>query len=466
MPKKLLFLLFWLVFPGSFLGSLKPTSLIDVKVNEAISFFPQGILFYLKLDSNQVIEKAALRYWTNGQSCQTSGVVHQFSFDPTQSLDLNWEWNLGTSGTIPPGTIVYYSWEITDNLGNLTEIPAQSLVFNDDRHTWKSLVQGEITLQWYQGTQSFGQSLMSIITQSLDRLANQMGAQPQGSIWITIYPTVEEVREFLLQTYEWTGGVAFPQFGGIVTSIVAGEESWAESVLPHEIAHLVVGAATFNCYGTRLPTWMEEGLAVFAENNLTQTDRDQVFEGLKNGTLPPLRALTQGFSEKSNLANLEYLQSGVVVDFMLTHYDRGNMSALFTAIKNGFLIDEALLQVYGVDTNGLEAAWRESLGLPFTSVASTDSTNSVQTSTPIPTFALWTPIPRATIEVSETPQPIFTATPWPITATSDLSQGFSVTPVETNTAQPSNKGTSSFPSCGLGAAGIVSTVIWIRRRRV
>jgi hypothetical protein len=464
MPKKVFLLLFWLILPGSFLGAFKPTSLIDVKVNEAINFFPQGILFYLKIDSDQVIEKAALRYWTNGQSCQTSGVVHQFSFDPAKSLDLNWEWSLSMSGTIPPGTVVYYSWEITDNLGNLTEIPAQSLVFNDDRHTWKSLVQGEITLQWYQGDQSFGQSLMAIITQSLDRLANQMGAQPQGSIWITIYPTVDEVREFLLQTYEWTGGVAFPQFGGIVTSIVSGEEDWAESVLPHEIAHLVVGAATFNCYGTRLPTWLEEGLAVFSENNLTQTDRDQVYEALKNETLPPLRALTQGFSEKSNLANLEYLQGGVVVDFMLTHYDRGNMSDLFAAIKNGFLIDEALLQTYGVDTNGLESAWRESLGLPFSSVSSTDSPDSAQTSTPIPTFSLWTPISRATTEVSVTPQPTITTTPFPVTATSDLAQGLSATPVETNTALPSNHG-SSFPSCGLGAAGIVSTVIWIRRRR-
>jgi hypothetical protein len=469
MPNKpiLFFLSFWLLFPGLFLKPAQSSAAITVATNQAEIQFPDAIVFDLSVSSSQTIEEVTLRYWTSGQSCQPGGAVHQFTFDPAKTEAVSWTWDLNRSGVIPPGTELYWEWEVTDKAGTVSKIPAQSLVFNDPRQAWQTLTQDAITLQWYEGNQTFGQSLMTIAIQSLHRLTTQMGVQPSTDIWITIYPTFDDVHEVLLHTYEWTGGVAFPQYGGIITSIQKGQEDWAASVLPHELSHLVVGAATFNCQGTSLPTWLDEGLAVYAENNLTQEERSQVLAGLKNGTLPELRALEDSFSPKSDLANLEYLQAGTVADYLLSHYGTGQMSALLAAVKSGLMIDEALLQVYGFDTAGLDAVWRASLGVAV-APSPTAGTEDQASATPIPTLALWTPIVRVT-------PPTTQVSPSPVTTQSSSTEAVTVaTPSAENdqgitqTAPAASSETTSepegphLPDCSLGAAVLVILALFVR----
>ena len=40
----------------------------------------------------------------------------------------------------------------------------------------------------------------------------------------------------------------------------------------HELAHLLLAEVTFNCFG-RLPTWLNEGLAVYSEGDLPEFQR-------------------------------------------------------------------------------------------------------------------------------------------------------------------------------------------------
>jgi hypothetical protein len=262
--------------------------------------------------------------------------------------------------------------------------------------------------------------------------------------------------------------VAFPQYGGIITFIETLQDAWAASVLPHELSHLVVGAATFNCMGASLPTWLDGGLAVYAENNTTQDERSQVYQGLKDGTLPELRALENGFSDKTNLANLEYEQAGIVVDFMLTKYGVDRMTGLLAAVKSGLLIDEALQKTYGFDTAGLDAAWRTSLGLAVTPVP-TSLPGGAATPTEIPTLALWTPIVQVTGQATLTPSlpaqaqsDNSTQTPEP----TQVIEASTPTPAANSaTATPVKPSTPHLPSCGTGAAILTAVVIVIRLRK-
>ena len=51
-----------------------------------------------------------------------------------------------------------------------------------------------------------------------------------------------------------------------------------------------------------------------------------------------------------------------VVDFMIHQYGRQKMTALLLQLRDGATADEALKAVYGFDVDGLEAAWRASVG--------------------------------------------------------------------------------------------------------
>ena len=84
-----------------------------------------------------------------------------------------------------------------------------------------------------------GRSLVNIASQSLDRLASDAGVRPTGQIWITIYPTVEELQEVDIHTSEWAGGLAYTEYNSSIIAIGSDELTWASSVIPHEVAHLV-----------------------------------------------------------------------------------------------------------------------------------------------------------------------------------------------------------------------------------
>jgi hypothetical protein len=68
-------------------------------------------------------------------------------------------------------------------------------------------------------------------------------------------------------------------------------------------------------------------------------------------------------SSASNVS-LFYAEAGAVVSFLVDTQGEEKFAQLFAALKEGTTIDKALQAVYGFDQDGLENAWRESVGLP------------------------------------------------------------------------------------------------------
>lgn len=82
-------------------------------------------------------------------------------------------------------------------------------------------------------------------------------------------------------------------------------------------------------------------------------------QALNDNNLITLRSLNGGFSELPDKANLSYSQSYSVVKFMIDTYGQQKMTDLLIALRDAKPIDQALLEVYGFDTDGLDSAWRE-----------------------------------------------------------------------------------------------------------
>ncbi len=149
--------------------------------------------------------------------------------------------------------------------------------------------------------------------------------------------------------------------------------------------------------------------------------------------LPSLESLAGGFSEEADRANLSYTEAFSVVNFMIQKYGRAKMTALLLALKNGETIDQGLNGVYTFDTNGLENAWRASIGAA--SITGSANATPVPTPTEVPTIipvgAAPMPQPEVT-NVAGTPGPQSTTT---VTPTSSSPAAVS-TPVPTTPAIP------------------------------
>jgi hypothetical protein len=364
--------------------------------------FPFGILFELEATSAASLESAILHYGADGRACNPGGAQQSVKFDPAASISVEWEWDFSRAGVLPPGVRFWWQWELRDAAGGALLTAKQWDTVSDGRYDWQSLQRPALTVTWAEGSQAFGTGLLDLSLSSLERLESEMGVAPAGPVLLVVYPDTDAVGEALRYLPEWTGGVAYPAYNLVVTGIAPGEAAWAEDVLPHELAHLVVGALTFNCKGASLPTWLNEGLAVTAEGDPPAADLERLQAALRAGTLPPLRSLANGFQADAGQAALSYAQSGEVVRHLLRAYEPALLAQLLAAVRDGARIDPALQAVYGFDTNGLDAAWREAQGAPATPPSGGAATASAER-TAVPTLALWTAVPTPSATLAPTP---------------------------------------------------------------
>ena len=334
---------------------------VAVESNEAVVDFPDTVTFRLELARASPAGEAILRYDVVSREC-----VDVSSQVPV-ALEANgaaWTWVMSRSGNPPPGAEVWWEWTYTDATGNEVTTPRKSVTLADDRFPWRTVAAGDIALNWYEGD-DVGPVLLEAAVAGHDRLQNEMGIVWDGEVRFFIYGDPAAMREAMLYVQEWAGGVAFTEYNTILMGVRPDQiEEWGQDTVRHELAHLVLGQFAWSCLGGSRPTWLEEGLAVFAEGPPSEETLADIARGIENDSFEPLRSLSGAFPSHSADASMAYSQSYSVVAFLLERYGQEKMQELLQALALAHGYDAALEQVYGFNVDGLERRWRESIGAP------------------------------------------------------------------------------------------------------
>lgn len=428
-------------------------SAIQVSQDRIVLDIPENITFQLSAASSTEIQSVELRYGTALRSCQDSIAARRMDFQPGQSVELEWRLEFEQMGALLPGQRLWWQWTVRDAAGNTLTTPRQEQTLQDQRYEWQSTTNGPVTVEWIEGNRSFGQQLATLAANALKKLQRDTGAPGLGPYLLVIYPDDTSLREALVQSSQWAGGVAITGENLILLGIAPEWMDWAEEAVPHEMTHLIVDDLTFNCEGVRPPTWLEEGLAMHTEGPLTSFERNDVLQALENDTLDPLTTKEDYFSAYGEEANRDYVYSQMIVDYLYAEYGAGKMAELLKAFQDGMDTEPALRSVYGLDTAGIDAAWRLSLGFTPPTAAPTRSA----TRTPIPTLALWTAVPRLT--ATSTPGALVAATQ-PVNAepspTAGATQLVAVEPSPTQERVAQSGDTAPTPSPEATAANPIS----------
>jgi hypothetical protein len=158
---------------------------------------------------------------------------------------------------------------------------------------------------------------------------------------------------------EWTGGVAFTEYGIIAIGIPINELDWGKGALAHELGHMVTHQITYSPYGAILPTWLDEGLAMYAEGKPDPYLESVLQKAITQHNLISVRSLASPFSALPAEAYISYAESQSLVTFLIQNYGRDKMLQLLNLFKEGSTYDDALIQVYGFDQDGLDAVWQK-----------------------------------------------------------------------------------------------------------
>jgi hypothetical protein len=327
--------------------------------------FPTSMTFKVSARSDSPIVSLRLHYVVDRQNFASVVSEGWAQFNPATSVDARWFWDMRKS-SLPPGAGVEYWWTAVDAAGNTGQTASATVSFDDNRYNWQSITTEPVTLYWYKGERSFADALMNAAQQGLQRIENDTGAVPQGTVRIFIYPSAQDLQGAQLFAQPWEGGVTFTGYNIIAVGVGTSQLDYGERAVPHELTHWAVHQITFNNYGAGLPVWLDEGLATYGEGTLASDYQDALNYAIKNDQLISVRSLSSPFSAVTEQAFISYGESNSIVTFMINRYGKEKMVQLLHVFQQGSAYDAALEQVYGFNQDGLDALWRQSLGISAT----------------------------------------------------------------------------------------------------
>jgi len=402
MQKKIIALIVGLSFLNFTTAFTYPHAIVTN--NESVLNFPESVTFSATVTSDSEIRSIVLEYGNEQQTCGEVIAKAFPQFSPGQTVEAEWTWEMRQSGSLPPGASLWWRWRVTDANGSETLSETKTTTWLDDVHNWQSLNNGDfLRLHWYEGDQIFAIDLAKSAYNGLQFNETQSSLKAEAPINIYIYADTNDLQEAILYEPSWTGGQAFPDQDIVILGISPTDLDWGRDAIVHELTHVLVGHQTFSCLGD-VPTWLNEGLAVYSEGELEPASQRQLEDAIRSDTLLTVRSLSGGFSEVADKANLAYTQSYSLTKFLIESYGQEKMTALLLSLRDGKPIDSALLQTYGFDIDGLEDAWRQAINARLRS-NSTQPT-AVPTSTFVPTIV---PVSGAVLANQVTPTAIPTS---------------------------------------------------------
>ncbi|GAB4412419.1 MAG: hypothetical protein Kow00123_26210 [Anaerolineales bacterium] len=347
--------------------------------------FGAGITFALQAQTASPVQALYLFYQLEGERARNRVNLE----DTGTRINAEWTWEL-EPGSIPPGRAITYWWRAELADGRTLETERATVTYEDTRFTWKQRQEGNLILYWYGDSQREADKIMAAAQSALQRLQAGTGVELQKPIRIFLYRSKSDMRLAIPSRSEGydiatiTLGMAM----GGDTIVILSTAADADRTIAHELSHIVIGAFTENPLGG-LPTWLDEGLAMYAEGDLRGENQADLDRAIRTNTLISVRSLSAYTGDPSQV-DLFYGECYSVVEFLIDTYGADKMDALLKTFKRGMYQEDALREVYGFGIDELDARWREAIGAP-------------PQPTPAPTTPPVLPTPRPQEEPSSTP---------------------------------------------------------------
>ncbi len=402
--------------------------------NAAYVSFPNTIDFSATITSDETIVYAEFVYGTDERTCTDVQATSLLIFTPSQVVKAKWQWDMHNSGSLPPGTQIWWQWKAVTMSGQMVTSEKQTITWLDSVHPWQVLDGQSVRLHYYSIPGEQALDLVNTALVAIQRLGADTGMTPSGTVDLYMYNSTQDLQDSVLYESGWMGGVAFPKYNKIAIGMDLEDMNWTRRTEVHELTHVLVGNYTFTCLWTT-PTWLDEGLAVYGEGEPDANTRDTFTRAKTEDNLLSFNILSASFSEDPGKADISYSQSYYMVKYLIDTYGREKINMLLKTLSGGTTVDDALKAVYGFDLAGFEKDWRASEALPERVYSNGPTVTPTEIPTMQPVYVTLTG-PEETPATTETPgavSPVGTTESTPMATPEDGSMS---TGEPTLTAEP------------------------------
>ena len=397
--------------------------------------FPDGLRFHIEAESASEIEEVRVYVRKLGQSSRS--VYRTVEFDPGDRISGEALFQSKTANEyIPTGTRLSYYFDIRTANGERFETEPEILVYLNRGLNWDSVSDGLINVYFYHHdarSEDRARQVLEVSADTYNEMQPILGVDLTEPLNLVVYSDYSDMRQALMpssrvaQQHLRTLGQAFANERTLLVD-GSSDSFVGDNILTttaHEFTHLLVADAAGSAYG-QVPTWLNEGLAVYSEGRGGTEFDIYVNTAIRNDEVPSLSSLrTFAGTPQETLRN--YGLGASAATYMLDTYGYEPMVELFDELGAVHNFEKALEASYGITIIELDNQWRESLGLAprELSTPALPAFQAIPTRRPTPTPKQVpesaqasdpaTPTPVAPTQVSE-PQPTYTPHPAQTTA--------------------------------------------------
>ena len=329
--------------------------IVDTTIDR--SNFPADLTFSALVDNPESLASAVLFYQVPPEGAITRAPAEVTSGDVTR-LSATLPTNTGPI-YIPPGAEIEWFWQLTATDRTTVETVRETFRYEDPRYDWQLIERGDLQLHYYD-SEGDAEELLVVGSDAIARMSELLGIQLDFPARIYLWSSaqdaagVERVESDTFEQLIFTGGTR------VLADLVHvfAPEPW---IVAHELTHILTKVAGEGGVGS-LPAWLDEGTATYAERDWRSRRGLAIARAVENDDVLSVRSIGSSTSNPGDV-DLFYGESADIVTFLIDRFGEEQFAQLFVVFREGSTVDNALQTVYGFDRDGLDAAYRESLGL-------------------------------------------------------------------------------------------------------
>jgi hypothetical protein len=323
--------------------------------------FPQGVTF-----------SAAVPLPTSDADVDLVQLLYRIGSDSTLNLEIiapsDFAVSVGTveistfvdllSAFVPLGVDLTFHWEVMLADGTITESAEETVQWKDSRFDWEERTSEQVRLYTYGGSDEFADRMLQDSQATIDGLEAHysLHAIPRLTIWI--YPSYEDFNGTMQGNMrESIAALTYPGLDTIVGIVPDGDTNEFLRVVPHEISHQVLFAATEDAFGPP-PLWFDEGLATHTQIGGTASYGDMVAKAEAEGRLFDIQSLNNSFPYQPQQATLAYASAWSMISYIETRWGQEGIARLIEAFGSGISEEDAVRSALDVSIEELNDGWK------------------------------------------------------------------------------------------------------------
>ena len=227
---------------------------------------------------------------------------------------------------------------------------------------------GRFLLRYFNEDKLLMPYLMEVLQATDKALSEDFQYVPPGRVVVEIYPSADylaKVSSLTEEDIETSGTIALCKYNRLMFTSPRGlvrGYGWRDTVA-HEFVHYYVTKYSANT----VPIWLHEGIAKFQEirwrseptRHLAPPQEDLLARSLESGQLITFDQMHPSMAKlpSQDAASLAFAEVHLVIDFLYKRGGYPQLRALLKSLRAGFDMDQALLESYGLDLEGVWSEW-------------------------------------------------------------------------------------------------------------